>query len=42
MTFFHGSVFLADPDPDSEKKADPDPGKKNPDPKHWVTNPTAT
>ena len=37
--FFHGSVsgsgffrigsgFLADPDPDSEKKDDPDPGKK--------------
>ena len=34
-TFFHGSGFfrigsgfLADPDPDSEKKSDPDPGKK--------------
>ena len=34
-TFFHGSgfirigpEFLADPDPDSEKKSDPDPGKK--------------
>ena len=35
--FFHGSGsgflrigsgFLADPDPDSEKKDDPDPGKK--------------
>ena len=35
--FFHGSGsgyfrigsgFLADPDPDSEKNADPDPGKK--------------
>ena len=35
--FFHGSGsgffrigsgFLADPDPDLEKKADPDPGKK--------------
>ena len=41
--FFHGSGsgffrigsgFLADPDPDSEKKTDPDPGE-NPDPKHW-------
>ena len=31
-----GSGFLADPDPDSEKKSDPDPGKKNPDPKHWI------
>ena len=36
-TFFHvsgsgffriGSGFVADPDPDSEEKADPDPGKK--------------
>ena len=34
-TFFHrsgffriGSEFLADPDPESEKKSDPDPGKK--------------
>ena len=44
-TFFHGSGFfrigtgfLADPDPDSEKKSDPDPDpvKKYPDPKHWV------
>ena len=27
---------MADPDPDSEKKADPDPGEQNPDPKHWM------
>ena len=25
-----GSGFLADPDPHSEKKADPDPGRKKP------------
>ena len=29
---------MADPDPDSgrKKKSDPDPAKKNPDPKQWV------
>ena len=32
-----GSGFLADtdPDPDSEKRSDLDPGKKQ-DPKHWL------
>ena len=35
LIFRIGSGFLADPDSDSEKKADPDlnPGK-NPNPKH--------
>ena len=27
-------LFLVDPDPDSEKKSDPDPGGKNPE--HWI------
>ena len=28
-------IFLADPDPDSEKKSYPDPDKKESDTKHW-------
>ena len=27
---------MADPDLDTEKKSDPDPGKKKQDPKHWL------
>ena len=37
IRFFPDRIrILADPDLDSEKKADPDPGEQNPDPKHWM------
>ena len=33
FTLMFQEVFFTDPDQDSEKKSDPDPGKKTPDPK---------